>query len=82
MAVGGRHHADIDLHAGTAADPLEGVALEDPQKLRLDRRAHFADLVEKQRALMGCFELASLAVGGAGEGSLLVAEEFALQERL
>ena len=58
------------------------MPLEHPQKLRLDPRAHLADLVEKQRALVGGFKLSGLALGGAGEGALFVAEQFALQERL
>ena len=82
VTVGGGHHTDINLHAGTAADPLERMPLEDAQKLRLNRRAHLADLVKKQRTLMGCLKLAGLAIGGAGEGALLVPEEFAFQKRL
>ena len=58
------------------------MPLEHSQKLRLDRRAHLADLVQKQCSLVGGLELAGLALGGTGEGALLVAEEFALEERL
>ena len=48
------------------------------RRLRLHR--HVADLVEKQRAAFGLFEAPGGALVGAGEGALLVAEQFALDE--
>ncbi len=39
-----------------------------------------ADFVEEQRAAVGLDELAEMAVGGAGEGALLVAEQDRLHE--
>ena len=65
-----------------AADALEAALLEEPQQLRLQRRAELADLVEEQRAA-GCrLEPAGLVRPGAGEGALDVAEELALEEML
>src|SRR5204862_6502359 len=46
-----------------------------------ERERQFADLVEEQGAALGEFDAAKLAGVGAGEGSLLVAKEFVLQER-
>ena len=45
------------------------------------RRAHLADFVEHQRALVGRLELADLPLGGPGEGPSLVAEQLAGQQR-
>ena len=81
IAVGGRDNADIDLHPLAAADSFEGMPLENAEKLRLDRLAHLADLVEEQRAPMSGLELPRLPFGGAGKGALLVPEQLALEER-
>ena len=45
-------------------------------------RADVADLVEENRAALGNFELAFLAILRAGERALFVSEEFAFQQRL
>ena len=45
-------------------------------------RRQFADLVEEQRAARGLDELADVALGGAGEGALLVAEQDQLDQIL
>ena len=52
------------------------------QHLGLRGGGHFADFVEKERALMGLLELADAAAVGPGEGAAFVAEQLALQQRL
>ena len=64
-----------------AADPLEALFLDQAQDLRLGQRGHFADFVEEDRAAVALLELADPLAVGPGEGALLVAEQFAFQER-
>ena len=71
-----------DLDRLVAADALEALVLQDAQHLGLQGRRHVADLVEKERAAVALLELADAAAVGPGEGALLVAEQFALQQRL
>ena len=82
IAIGGGDDADVDLDRLGAADALERMPFEHAEELGLNRGAHLADFVEHERALVGLLELADLALGGAGEGALLVAEQLALQQRL
>src|SRR5207244_800134 len=73
-------HVYFDLLA--AAHALERMPFQHAQKLRLRLRAHLANLVEHQRALIGRFELADLALGRPGERALLMTEQLAFQQRL
>src|SRR6185436_5637236 len=54
----------------------------DAQQLRLHRHRHLADLVEEDRAAVRELEAPGLLAGRSREGSLLVAEELALDQRL
>ena len=68
---------------GTAVSPPRRV--KDSLSIRRSSLAckrcrHVADLVEEQRAAPGAFGIAEMALVGAGEGTLLVTEEFAFQE--
>ena len=78
--VGGGDDPHVRLDEGLPADPLKGPVLEDLEELDLGGRGDRADLVEKDGPAVGQFELAQLPPDGAGEGPLLVAEEFAFEE--
>ena len=78
--VGGRQHADIDLHGIASAQARELAVLQDLQQLGLQRRRHLADFVQQQRALVAQLELAGLGLVGAGERARLIAEQLALQQ--
>ena len=52
------------------------------QQLGLQAGVHLADFVEQQGAAVGLLELADAAGDGAGEGALLVAEQFGFQQVL
>src|SRR5262249_60159836 len=65
-----------------AANPLEPLLFERAQDLRLEGERQIADLVEEERAAVRQLEFAGLAVLRAGEGALLVAEQFRLEQRL
>ena len=73
VAVGGGEQAHVDLDGAGAAEALEFALLQHAQEFDLGGGRHVADFVEEERALVGEFELAGLARGGAGEGSFFVA---------
>ena len=80
ILVGGGDDADIGLDRRAAADRRVFALLQHAQQTGLRLHRHVADLVEEQRAALGLFEAAGGALVGAGEGPLLVAEQFALDE--
>ena len=79
-SVGGGNQADVQLDRLGAAQPLEFAFLQDAQQFGLQAGREFADLVQKQRSAFGHFNFAFFLRGGAGEGALFVAEQFALQQ--
>ena len=82
VAVGGGDDPHVDLDGLLAADALELLLLQHAQQLELQAGRHVADLVEEQGAAVGQLEPAELALDGAGEGALLVAEQLGLEQRL
>src|SRR5262249_24369668 len=74
--------ANVDLGGPRGAEALDLSFLEHAQDLGLRLSAHVADLVEKNGAAVGLFELAHLLLGGACEGSFLMAEQLALDQLL
>ncbi len=82
VAVGGGHDPGVDRDLLPAADALDGLLLEEAQELHLQGGRQFADLVQEERAALGQLDAPLALDVGAGEGPLLVAEEFALQQVL
>ena len=82
VSVRGRQDAGVAVNLLPAPNPLEALLLEIAQKLHLDRRRQLADLVEKERAPGGGFDMPFALRVCAREGALLVAEKFALQQVL
>ncbi|OPZ05947.1 MAG: hypothetical protein BWZ08_02381 [candidate division BRC1 bacterium ADurb.BinA292] len=82
VAVGRGDDADIDRDRAAAADALDFALLEDAEEFDLRGGGEVADLVEEDRAAVGQFEATLAHRDGAGEGPLLVAEEFAFEDRL
>ena len=80
IAVGGGDDADVDVHLGQPAQPRELAVLQHLQQLGLQRRAHLADLVEEDRAVVRRLELAGLGVDRAGERAPLEAEQLRFEE--
>jgi hypothetical protein len=64
------------------ADTLELLLLEGAKDLGLEREWQIADLVEEERAAMGQLESSWLALRGACECALFVAEQLALEQGL
>ena len=81
VLVGRRDQPDVDLERLGAAEALELPLLQHPQQLDLRREVDVADLVEQQRPAVGELEAALLALLGAGERALFVAEELRLDQR-
>src|SRR2546430_13893439 len=77
-----RDDAHVDVDQFVTADPPELAALEDAEELHLEVLAHLADLVEEQRAAVGDLEQTLVVRVRAGERTLLMAEELALEEVL
>ena len=63
------------------ADALKRPLAEKSQQLDLDRRVNFADFVQEQRAALRLLKPPDAPFVSAGERALLVAEQFALQQR-
>src|ERR1700740_2145730 len=82
VLVGGGDKADVQFDRGGSAETDKFAFLEYAQKFRLKRRRKFSDFVKEYSAALSDFEEPFLLVDGAGEGSTLVAEEFAFEERL
>ena len=80
VLVGGGDEAHVDLDGLGAAQALELPLLQHPQQLHLGGQVDVADLVEEQRAALGELEPPLLALLGAGEGALLVAEQLRLDQ--
>ena len=80
--VGRRDQPEVDFDRRVAAEALEAPLLEHAQQLRLRDDRQVADFVEEQRAVVGELEAARLAVVGAGERALFVAEDFRLEQRV
>jgi len=81
IAVGGHDQPEVQLDSLGTGQPLDGLFLNQLQQLGLDVVRQFADLVQKQRAVVGQFDLANFSGGGcAGERALLVAEQLRLNQ--
>jgi len=80
IAMGRRDQPHIHLDRAAAAHALQFALLQHAQQLGLKGRRDLADFVEEQRAAVGHFEAALARTHGAGKGTLLVAEEFRLEQ--
>jgi len=80
ILVGGGQDAHVHLPGLVAAEALEFPVLEHAQQLGLEPQRQLTDLVQKDGALAGLFETAGLGLVGAGEGTLLIAEQLRFQE--
>ena len=81
-AIGGGDDAHVDMMKAVGADPLHLAELHGAQQLGLDRQGQLPDLVQKERAAMGQFELAGAVGRRAGEGAAHMAEQFGLGQRV
>src|SRR5205814_509649 len=80
VAVSCRDHAHVQAARLVASDSFEDPVLQDSQQLRLQLQREIAHFVEKQGSFVGQLQAAKLSGDRAGEGPLLVAKQFALDE--
>ena len=78
--VGGGDDPHIDPQALGGADADDGLFLQEAQQAGLQVERQVADLVEEQNALVGGLDVADLALAGASERALLVAEQFGVDQ--
>ncbi len=81
VLVGCRNDADIHADGSAAADSFKRPFLEDPQELGLGRGIQGSNFVKEEGAAVSTFKFPDSLVDRTCEGSLFVAEEFALDER-
>ena len=82
VAIRGRDDTDVHVNVRRRPEPAKRPVFEDPQQLGLERRRHFANLVQEDRPLVGDFEQTALLLSGVGERPALVTEELGLEQRL
>src|SRR5215472_5498548 len=78
--VGGCKHAEIGSDGRTTAKPREPAVLQDVKQLGLQQRTHFADFIQKDRALITKLKPTRLGTDGACKRAALITEEFAFQK--
>jgi hypothetical protein len=82
VRVGGGNDPGRRLPLPVPTDGREGPVLHHAQDLLLEGQGHVADLVEEERTPIGLLEAAAPRVLGTGEGTALMAEELALEQRV
>jgi len=80
IPVGGGQHAHVHRLPLVAAQTGELAVLQHVEQLGLQGRLQLRDFVQEDRAAVGLFELADPRGRRAGERTLLVAEQLALQQ--
>ena len=70
VAMRGHDHAHIHRNGAVAAHALHLPLFQHAQQLGLHHQRHVADLIQKQRAVVGLLELADVPRGRAGERAL------------
>ena len=78
--MGGADDARIESDVLVPAQALDRALLEEAQQRRLRLQRQVADLVQEQGAAVGMLEATALALGGAGEGAALEAEQLGLHQ--
>ena len=80
VAVGRGDDADIDVDLTDAADAADLFFLQGTQDFCLQRNVKFADLVQKQRAVVGDLKQAFFVRNGSGERAFFVAEQLGFEQ--
>lgn len=80
VTMGGGDDAGIGRDLGIGPNGADGALLQCAQELGLQVEGEVADFVEKEAPPGGCLKEAGLFLVGTGKGTLLMAEEFALDQ--
>ena len=81
VVIRGGNDAHIHFAGGQRSHSLHFLTLEHAQQLGLSGERHVSDLVQEQRASVSILEQARLVVRGAGERTLHVPKQLALEQR-
>ena len=81
VAIRCRYQSDIDGDLVAATDTAKAAPLQRAEQARLQLGRELAHFVEEEGSPVGPLEGADVLAVGAGEGTLLVAEEFAGDQR-
>src|SRR5579863_1702226 len=81
IAVGGGEDSNVDWDTASAADWTNFLFLDRPQHLRLQIDGEFSDFVEEDGSTFCHGHQSVFRLVGAGERTLNVAEQFALDQR-
>ncbi len=73
--VGGRDDTHIRLDRLASADPQDLSLLQETEQQHLQIGRHVSDLVEKQGAVLGVFDMPALCRSRTGEGPFFVTEQ-------
>ena len=80
--IGCGNQPDIHSNRSRPSHPLELSLLQHPQQLGLKHRSQLPHFIQEHSSAVSRFQLALLLRYGAGESPFLMAEQFALQQRL
>ena len=80
ITIGGCHNPHIHLHPHAPADAFKRMSLQHAEKLCLNRRAHFSNLIKHQCAFMSRLKLSRFAFGRACKSSFFMSKEFTFQQ--
>ena len=80
IPVCGGNHAHADFEGLRATDPFELAFLQHAQQFRLQIQRQFTDLVEEDGSFVGQLEATHFLRERAGEGALLMTEQFAFDQ--
>jgi hypothetical protein len=78
--VGGRDHADIDVHGLVRSQAVELALLQRAQQFRLQCERHLANFIEQQSAAVRRLKLARTRADRPGERAAGMAEQFAFEQ--
>ncbi len=81
IPICGGQHAHIDRDGSEPTDTFKCAFLEHSQECHLGFWWQLADFIQKERSTVGGFEPPDSPLNGAGERTLLMAEEFRRDER-
>src|ERR1035441_10263563 len=80
VAIGGGDNPHVHTSGPAAAYPLKLLLLKNPEQLGLQVQRHVADLIQEQRAAVGCFEPAYALRHRSRERASLVPEKLAFEQ--
>jgi hypothetical protein len=82
ISIRRNNHPDVGGNRPRSPQMLELTLLQHPKELRLRGRCQLENLIEKQHASCGLFELASLGVLCTSEGAALIPKQLGFKQLL